>query len=135
MSREPNGGWRGCARLGLGAVPDNATLTLGAFEVTATVAVFEPDRGRGRSAPDLQFARGESAWPPCIRSPGRSGARTAPGRAAGVAPAIVTGSVPEFVTVDSWVGVAPSSMSFAPNGRLAGLRESSVWVPLPTARR
>jgi len=50
-----------------------------------------------------------------------------------VTPVSVTGSVPLLVTVEVCAVVAPSSMSWFPNGSVAGARDSSVWVPVPVS--
>ena len=46
-------------------------------------------------------------------------------------PTSVTVSVPEFVIVEVCAAVAPSLMSREPNASVAGLRVSSVWIPVP----
>ena len=116
-------------------VPDSATLTLGAFEVTATVAVFE-DRAGVEAHPDLAVAPGASslaavqslAW--SVRCSNCAGSVPP-----GVAPAIVRARCRSFVTVDSWVGVAAVVDVLRAEGSVAGLRESSVWVPVPDSAR
>ncbi len=133
MSFEPNARESGLRESSVWMpVPLSATVTSAAFELTVSVADFPPVLLGSNCARTLHVCPAVSVVVsvqsvPCPVSRSKWAAPVPPS----VMPVSVTDSVPEFVTVDSWAAVAPSSMSFEPNARESGLRESSVWMPVP----
>ncbi len=107
-------------------VPVSATVRSAAFEAIVSVAAFAPvevGSKRTRSVTGLSDGqrRGGLAVGGIVGQ--ALELRRVPDS---VRPDSVTGSVPEFVSVEVWPAVGPSSMSRDPNASAAGLGVSSV---------
>ena len=106
--------------------PVSATVIAGAFEVTVSVATLPPTVVGSKRSRSAQVSPGSSTVVGA-QSPVTPVSRAKwPASPVSARPVKVTVSVPEFVTVEVWEAVAPSSMSRPPKAMATGSRDSSV---------
>jgi hypothetical protein len=104
------------------------------LDVTVNTAVLGPGEDGSK------VARSPQLWPlvtslpaaQSVAAPARRLNSDAPSPPSAMA-VRVTGWVPPLVTVDVRVAVGPSATFYAANVSATGVRESSVWVPVPVS--